>query len=216
MTLLAGPERAVEREHPGLEFLECHPADRAGHERGVRGLLPVFARDEHEPLGLFEAVLHRFGEPGAVGGIEPVDDDLDVLLFVPVEVDLFIGPDDLPVDRNPGIPFLVEILENLLVRPLLLPDDRCKDRDLARVFGRDPVGDLIGALGRDRDVVLGAVRRPDAGEEEPEVIVDLGDGPDRAGRGFFEVVFCSMEMAGESPSMESTSGLCMTPRNWRA
>ena len=30
-------------------------------------------------------------------------------------------------------------------------------------------------------------------------------------RGFFEVVFCSMEMAGESPSMESTSGLCMTP-----
>src|SRR5512137_1127247 len=35
-------------------------------------------------------------------------------------------------------------------------------------------------------------------------------------RGFFEVVFCSMEMAGESPSMESTSGFCMMPRNCRA
>jgi hypothetical protein len=25
-------------------------------------------------------------------------------------------------------------------------------------------------------------------------------------RGFFEVIFCSMEMVGERPSMESTSG----------
>jgi len=35
-------------------------------------------------------------------------------------------------------------------------------------------------------------------------------------RGFLEVVFYSMEIAGESPSMESTSGLCISPRNWRA
>jgi hypothetical protein len=83
------------------------------------------------------------------------------------------------------------------------------------VFGRDLVGDLIGRLGGDGDIVVGAVGRADPGEEEPEVIVDLGDSADR-GRGFLEVVFCSMEMAGERPSMESTSGLCMTPRNWRA
>jgi len=35
-------------------------------------------------------------------------------------------------------------------------------------------------------------------------------------RGFLLVVFCSMEMAGERPSMESTSGFCMMPGNWRA
>ena len=35
-------------------------------------------------------------------------------------------------------------------------------------------------------------------------------------RGFFEVVFCSMEIAGDRPSMESTSGFCISSRNWRA
>jgi hypothetical protein len=35
-------------------------------------------------------------------------------------------------------------------------------------------------------------------------------------RGLRLVVFCSMEMAGESPSMESTSGRSIWSRNWRA
>jgi hypothetical protein len=35
-------------------------------------------------------------------------------------------------------------------------------------------------------------------------------------RGFREVVFCSMEMAGDSPSMESTSGFSICSRNCRA
>jgi len=35
-------------------------------------------------------------------------------------------------------------------------------------------------------------------------------------RGFLEVVFCSIEMAGDSPSMESTSGFSICSRNWRA
>jgi hypothetical protein len=35
-------------------------------------------------------------------------------------------------------------------------------------------------------------------------------------RGFRVAPFCSMEIAGDSPSMESTSGLSIWPRNWRA
>jgi hypothetical protein len=35
-------------------------------------------------------------------------------------------------------------------------------------------------------------------------------------RGFFDVDFWSMETAGDSPSMKSTSGLSICPRNWRA
>ena len=34
--------------------------------------------------------------------------------------------------------------------------------------------------------------------------------------GFLEVVFCSIEMAGEKPSICSTSGFCIISRNWRA
>jgi hypothetical protein len=35
-------------------------------------------------------------------------------------------------------------------------------------------------------------------------------------RGLWEVDFCSMEMAGDSPSMWSTSGFSIRERNWRA
>jgi len=35
-------------------------------------------------------------------------------------------------------------------------------------------------------------------------------------RGFFDVVFCSMAMAGERPLIWSTSGFCIISRNWRA
>jgi hypothetical protein len=35
-------------------------------------------------------------------------------------------------------------------------------------------------------------------------------------RGLREADFWSMEMAGDSPSMKSTSGLSIWPRNWRA
>src|SRR5919206_4437193 len=35
-------------------------------------------------------------------------------------------------------------------------------------------------------------------------------------RGFRDVDFWSMEIAGESPSMKSTSGFSIWPRNWRA
>src|SRR5215212_5827155 len=35
-------------------------------------------------------------------------------------------------------------------------------------------------------------------------------------RGFFEVDFWSIDTAGERPSMKSTSGLSIWPRNWRA
>jgi hypothetical protein len=35
-------------------------------------------------------------------------------------------------------------------------------------------------------------------------------------RGFLLTDFCSMEMAGESPSIASTSGFSICSRNWRA
>ena len=60
VTVLAGAKRAVEREHPGLEFLECKPAHRACHERRVGGFLSVPIDDEYEPLGFLKSVFDRF------------------------------------------------------------------------------------------------------------------------------------------------------------
>ena len=35
-------------------------------------------------------------------------------------------------------------------------------------------------------------------------------------RGLCEVDFCSIEIAGDKPSIESTSGLSIKDKNWRA
>src|SRR4051795_7680728 len=57
----------------------------------------------------------------------------------------------------------------------------------------------------------GAVRAPSSlREAEISLTVPTVD------RGLREVVFWSIEIAGDSPSMESTSGLSICPRNWRA
>ena len=55
------------------------------------------------------------------------------------------------------------------------------------------------------------------GQHEQGMAYRMGEGLRKRGyRGFFEVVFCSMEIAGESPSIWSTSGFCISSRNWRA
>ena len=62
---------------------------------------------------------------------------------------------------------------------------------------------------------LGIVGDADAGVEQAQVVVDLGDRAD--GRaGVAAARFWSIEMAGDRPSMKSTSGLSIWPRNWRA
>jgi hypothetical protein len=55
-----------------------------------------------------------------------------------------------------------------------------------------------------------AVLLADAGVEDTEVIVDLGE------RGLRAAVRCSMAIAGDRPSIDSTSGFSICPRNWRA
>ena len=81
--------------------------------------------------------------------------------------------------------------------------------------GQDLVHHLAHGLGREPRAVRGAVWLAGAGVEESQIVVDLGHRPDRRA-GLCEVDFCSMEIAGDSPSMESTSGFCITDRNCRA
>ncbi len=102
------------------------------------------------------------------------------MLLVAFEGDLLVGPADLTVDPDPGVAFPVEVLEDLLVGPFLLPHDRGKDGDRPGHGGGYVVRDLLGRLGLDGDVVLRAERCSHPGKEEPEVVVDLGDRADGA------------------------------------
>ena len=147
---------------------------------------------------------------------EPVDDDGDVVLELLVEVDVLLELAHLAVDLDAREAVGAQLLEELAVLALAPAHDRGDDAEArARLELADVVDDLLHALPRDGPAALRAVRVADAGEEQAQVVVDLGDrahgGPRVAG-----VVFWSMEMAGERPSMLSTSGLSIWPRNWRA
>ncbi|KAF5043981.1 hypothetical protein DSECCO2_496600 [anaerobic digester metagenome] len=180
VALLAGAEGAVEGEHPGLKFLERNSAYRAGHERRA-GLFPAILADgDDEPFGLCKGVLDRLNEPRPLVDAQSVDDHIDVVLAVALEGDLLARPSDLAVDPDPGVAFPVEVLEDLLVGTLLLPDDRGEDGDRPGHRRGDVVGYLLRRLGLDGDMVFRAERRPYPGEEEPEVVVDLGDRADGA------------------------------------
>ena len=47
------------------------------------------------------------------------------------------------------------------------------------VLCSNPVSNPVRRLGSDRDIVFGTVGRPDAGKQEPEIIIDLGGRPHR-------------------------------------
>ena len=62
---------------------------------------------------------------------------------------------------------------------------------------------------------MAAVRRSHAGVQQAQVVKISVTVP-TVERGLRLVVFCSMAMAGERPSIWSTSGLSICSRNWRA
>ncbi len=63
-------------------------------------------------------------------------------------------------------------------------------------------------------MVIRAARLADAGEQQAQVVVISVMVP-TVDRGLCEVI-CSMEIAGDRPSIWSTSGFSISDRNWRA
>ena len=144
-----------------------------------------------------ERGLDRVGEPPPrrVLDGEPVDDDLDVVLLVLLQrgkdgrvVRDLVQPDDRAVDAGPGVALGLQFLEQLGVLALAAADDRGEDLEPGALFElEDPVHDLLRGLPRDRAAADRAVRLADAGEQQPQVVVHLGDradgGPRVAARG---------------------------------
>lgn len=110
----------------------------------------------------------------------------------------------------------LQFLEAVEVRSLLEFHQRGHDDDF-RTFGQgEDVGDdFIGGARLDGASALWAIHLAEAGEEDAQEVVDFSDGADRGAR-LAAVVCCSSEVAGESPSILSTSGLSICGRNWRA
>ena len=87
------------------------------------------------------------------------------------------------VDPDPGEALLGQVVEKGGVLALAPPHHRGHDLE-AGALGQleHPVHDLLRGLAGHRTAALGAVGVPDAGVEQSEVVVDLGDGPHRRTR----------------------------------
>ena len=150
--------------------------DRVGEPRSV-GIGHGLARGRVDrPAGLVaRPVLGRVGPADD----EPVDDDLDRVALVAVERRGVGEVVLLAVDAHPDEALLAGALEDAVALGLAVLDQRAQHEQpralrAAPGPGRPSAG-WPGARSRGR---IGAVRMADAGEQQPQVVVDLGDRAD--------------------------------------
>ena len=114
---------------------------------------------------------------------EPVHDHRDVVLVLLVELDLVLEQAQLAVDLRAREALGAQLLEQVLVLALAAPHDRRQHHEAGALVERHHVvDDLLDRLARDRRAAVVAVRMADPRPQQAQVVVDLGDGPDRRAR----------------------------------
>ena len=102
------------------------------------------------------------------------------ILFEP---DLFVKIADLAIDPHADEAGLARLVEHLLVLAAPVAHQRREQQDTAAIRQReDGVHHLLRGLPLKRAAVVRAVRPADAGEQQAQVVVDLGDRADRRAR----------------------------------
>ncbi len=190
--LRAGAVRRVEGEDPGFQVL-----DRQGVVVGAGQVLGVAALAVRVVLGQVDEVeqdqaagepqrrLDRVGQPllGARLDAEPVDHHLDGVLLLLLELRRVGELVHHAVDPGPRVPLGLELGEQVDVLALAAPDHRGEHHEPGALGHReDPVDDLLRALLGDPFAADRAVRLADPGEQQPQVVVDLGDRADGGAR----------------------------------
>ena len=194
----AGPPGRVERERPRLELLERQVVVEAGQVLGVHPLpVGVVLRQvdevEHDDAaGQAERRLHRVGQPppGRLLHRQPVDDHLDGVLLVLLQGRQLarargrvVEPDRHAVHPGPRVALRLQVAEQLGVLALAAADDRREHLEPGVLVElQHPVHDLLRRLPGDRPAADRAVRLADPGEQQPQVVIDLGNRADRGPR----------------------------------
>ncbi|OPY77202.1 MAG: hypothetical protein A4E64_01196 [Syntrophorhabdus sp. PtaU1.Bin058] len=181
-TRRAGAVWIIEGEHPRRYLRIADAAVRTG-EPFAEDHRVLFGLHLDDPVGLVERQLHRLEEPpfDAVADRYPVDDDVDIMLFVLVQLDVVGEVNDLLVQLYPGEPLFPQLVDLLPVFALPSPDNGRQDSEAFPLTEReDGIDDLGGVLALDLLSAAVAVDVPDPREEEPQVIVDLRYRPDGA------------------------------------
>ena len=165
--------------------------------RGTRGgvalaqglALGVEHLHQHLPLGQARGQLNGLGD-AAGGGLlqgDAVHHHVDEVLDLLVEGQgLAVELHYLAVDAHAAEALLLEVGQQLGELALAAGHHRRHDdgpgRAVRRTEGEDLVGHLVGGLAADLATALGAVGHAHPGEQQAQVVVDLGGGAHRGAR----------------------------------
>ena len=162
----AGAVGVIEGKEPRRNLLQGDAAVGAGIVLGKAELFPaVLQHRRHQTAGEAEGGLRRVGQaaPRALLDPNPVDDDLDRMLFVLVQGNLFREIIDNSVCPYADIARALRILQDLAVLALFPAHHRRHQRN-AGILGQlhQTVDDLVHGLLPDLSAALRAVRNADS------------------------------------------------------
>ena len=185
LTIRTGAVGRVEREGARRHLRNADAARRAGHPAREQPVAAVERVDDDDVVGELEGEIDRLAEAALDAGLddESIDEDVDRVIAAAVERDLVVERDALAVDARPREAARAECRELALELALAPADHRREHVDaLVGRIEHHHVHDALERLRRDRAIAVRAVRHADVREEQPQVVVDLGDGPDRRSR----------------------------------
>ena len=181
----AGAAGIVEGEERRGDGRRRRIAGTAGR-RAAEPEAPVLQQGKGDPFALLKRGRHRFRDPAerfGRGG-EPVHDHQQLARLGEIEgLRQLVEVMGDAIRHHPHEPEGPEVLHH---RRVGQPRDRGQgkgDLDPARPGGHDLVGRGLRGVGPNRRPAGAAEAPPDPGPEEPEVVVDLGRGPDGGAAG---------------------------------
>ena len=182
----AGAQGIVERKQARFQLGQGITAGRAGELGREQVLLArvCFHRDG-AAFGMAQRRLEGFGQAllQLRPDLEPVDHHVGAVLDVLGQLGQGVDVVDLAVHAQAHETLRAQLREQVRLLPLSAGDDRREDHQLGVLRQRKHVVDhLRHRLRFQRQRVLGAVGRADAGVQEAQVIVDLGHRADGGAR----------------------------------
>ena len=177
--------RRVEREGARRHLGHADAALDAGQPAREQPVAAFERVDDDDVVGEVERDFDRFCEPALDARLhdQPIDDDVDGVVAPAIELDVFVERAERAVDARLGEPFFLQLGELLLELPFAAADDRRQHVD-ARILRiqHHHVHDALERLRGDLAPALMAMRDADVREQQPQVVVNLGDGAHRRSR----------------------------------
>ncbi len=182
LAIRAGAVGRVERERPRRHFRHRDAAVHARQPPREELIAPFVGVDDDDVVGQVEGDLQGLREAPLDARLDDqaVDHDVDRVVAPPIQLDVVVEGAELAVDARLREAALAQRQQILLELPLAAADDGREDVD-ARVLGVEhhEIENAFERLRGDLAPAVVAVRDADVGEEQPQVVVDLGDGADR-------------------------------------